>query len=150
MYYASQVSIAQRYGEDFLTRIADRNRDKQIDTDPIENALRDTESEVDSYIGVVQSLPLTGVTDRVDPENNTAVPGVLRRVVVDMTVYRLASEADVLTKEHRRRYDDAVAWLLRVADSQISLGTGTAQPLTIVDRSGPDRIFTRAKMGGLI
>lgn len=151
--YVSKQAIIDRYGEDFLSRMADRNDDQDLDEDPVDRAIRDAESEVDSYIGVVHSLPLPGVTDRDDPENNSSVPYVLRRVCIDITVYRLASEHDELTKERRRRYEDAIAWLMKVSESKVSLGIPTDVAETApsgVKRYGPNRIFTRDDTDGLV
>ncbi len=151
--YISKQVIIDRYGEDFLSRMADRNDDQDLDEDPVDRAIRDAESEADSYIGVVHSLPLPGVIERDDPENNSSVPYVLRRVCVDIAVYRLASEHDELTKERRKRYDDAIAWLTKVSESKVSLGIPTDVAETMeagVRRYGPERVMKREDTDGLV
>lgn len=151
--YISKQVIIDRYGEDFLSRMADRNDDQDLDEDPVDRAIRDAESEADSYIGVVYTLPLPGVTDREDPENNSSVPYSLRRVCVDIAVYRLVAEHDELTKERRKRYDDAIVWLTKVSESKVSLGIPTESAENMpagVKRYGPDRVFTRDDTDGLV
>ena len=48
--------------------------------------------------------------------------GRLTRLAVDIAVYRLAAEADTGTDERRKRYQDAVALLERIASGEASLG----------------------------
>lgn len=151
--YISKRVIEDRYGTDFLSTIADRNGDQDLEEDPVDRAIRDAEAEADSYVGVVYSLPLPNVTERDDPENNADVPYALRRVCVDIAVYRLAAEHDVLTKEKRRRYDDAVAWLEKVAANKASLGISTTAAENLpagVKRYGPARAWTRDDTDGLL
>lgn len=83
----------------------------------ITTALADAQNEIDSYVGVVASLPLT------------TVPLVLRNAACRIARYRLDSYNP---REHvRRDYEDTVKWLEKIAEGKISLGVdagGEEQP----------------------
>ena len=84
---------------------------------------------------------------------------LLKQFCVDIAIYRLALSRDVLSEEHRRRYDDTTRHLDKIAKGTASLNlpgpvdpdTGEAtqtSPRPIV-AGGPAREFTREKMRGL-
>lgn len=140
MPYATPEDIVTLYGSAALY-VADHDRDGEADDTAVLRALQSASDEIDSFIGVRYRLPLAHV------------PGILRNHCVDIAVYRLALSADVLSEEHRRRYEDAIAHLKRLADGKATLvfpadpeapdeGTG---PRPIVSE-GPPRLFSRAQM----
>ena len=85
------------------------------------------------------------------------MPGPVMQLCVDITLYRLALTADVLSDELRRRYDDALATLKRLGKGEQSLhiapGEGEEAPADNSPRpivtSGPERIFTREELRDL-
>lgn len=111
MAYATQEDIKDRYGEDLLYRIADRDNDSIIDTKAVTRALSDAGNDIDSYVGVVAELPLK------------TVPPVLTRVCVDIAVYYLAG--DRVTEEQSKRHDDAIAMLKRISEGKAKLDLPT-------------------------
>ena len=149
MPYATQSDIAELYGQAALY-VADHDRDGAIDDLAVERALTSASDEIDSYVGVRYPLPLA------------VVPGILRQHCVDIAVYRLALSADVLSTEHRTRYEDALAALRRIADGKgvlvfpvdpeappaddgapaDGLPAGP-QPMVV---AGPPRLFSREQM----
>lgn len=146
MLYATADDIIDLYGADALY-VADRDRDGEADMSAVDRALVSASDEIDSYLAVRYTLPL-GIC-----------PGILRQHGVDIAVYRLALSADVLTEEHRRRYDDAIAHLRRIADGKAALVlpapdpgedgadlSGSAQPIVV---GGPPRVWSREKMRDL-
>lgn len=146
MAYATQADIITLYSEDALY-VADRDGDGLVDDTAVTRALTLASSEIDSYVGVRHTLPI-------DP-----VPGLLVQFSVDIALYRLAMGRDVLSEEHRQRYEDAIKHLERIARGTASLNlpgpidpeTGEAahtSPRPIVV-GGPPREFTRDKMRGL-
>lgn len=152
--YLSIAGLRARHGTRFLSKgiIGDASP-PDIDQSAAARAIADAESMVDSYIGTRNRLPLPGVTERPDPEANDAVPNVLRMLVADLTVYRLAVEADVMTEEKRKRYDAACKWLEQYAASKVSLGIEDAAsvPSAIgIHRSGPARVLSRCDTDGLL
>lgn len=143
MVYATQGDIAELYGPNALY-VADRDGDGVADTDAVTRALESARDEIDSYLAVRYRLPLA------------SVPGILRQFACDIALYRLALARDVLSEEHRRRYEDTIAALKRIAKGEAALvlpadpdaeddGQG---PRPIV-AGGPERLFSREKMQGL-
>ncbi|SNS44700.1 phage protein Gp36 family protein [Antarctobacter heliothermus] len=114
--------------------------------DPGSGRVRQASDEIDSYLAVRYRLPL--------PE----VPGILRQIAVDFALYRLALSRDVLSDEHRRRYEDGRDHLKRIAEGRAALhlpsleadpdGDGEGDGPTPVVRHGPERLFSRDKMRG--
>ncbi len=145
MPYASWQDISDLYGQSALV-VADHDRDGAPDYGPITRALISASDEIDSYIGARFTLPL----DR--------IPGLLTQFCVDIAVYRLALSADVLTDEHRRRYDDRIKHLKLIADGTATLiippdpdapvdpdAPEPTGPRPIV-AEGPPRLFSREQM----
>jgi len=153
--YTSPVDIVNTYGRPYLLYSADRDNNGDIDMVAALVAIRDGEEECNSYLGTVYELPLPGITERDDPENNPNVPHELRRVARDISIYRLSPTYDVLTEEKRVRYEDAVKWLKAVASGLVKLPTivpGTPLPTSgggIQVCSNP-RVMTLRKLRGLL
>ncbi len=146
MAYALRDDIITLYSEDALY-VADRDGDGVVDAGAVARALTSASGEIDSYLGVRYSLPLE------------VAPELLRQFCVDIAIYRLALSCDVLSEEHRRRYEDTIKHLDKIAKGTASLNlpgpvdpdTGEAtqtSPRPIV-AGGPPREFTREKMRGL-
>lgn len=139
MAYATQDDIVTLYGDDALF-VADRDGDGLADGAAVTRALDLASSEIDTYLAARYALPLP------------VVPAMLMAWCVDIALYRLALGADVLSEEHRRRYDDALASLRRIARGEAALvlpADPGADP-AIADQGprpivtgGPARIFTR-------
>ncbi len=131
MPYATQADIIERYGEDVLYALADRNRDGTLDEEAISRALVDATAEIDSYLASRYPLPLS------------ATPKIVVILCVDIALYRLSP--DHVTEERRKRYEDAVKMLRLISDGKVSLGIETQD--SPVQRSeisvqAPSRIFT--------
>jgi phage gp36-like protein len=133
MPYATQQQATDRYGADALLVIADRDGDGVIDADVLDQALADASAEIDTYLAARYQLPLA------------TVPEVLVRLCVDITVYRLAADADMATDERRKRYEDAVALLVRISKGDVSLGLPVPPPSSngVVSVTSQPRRFGR-------
>lgn len=144
--YVSRQDIIDREGDTFVTTQADRDLDNSGDLDAIDDAIVDAESECDSYIAVRYTLPL-GLTP-------ATCPGALKRHCMDITVYFLAREHDVLTEETTNRYKAAIAWLEKLAKGTAMLvGIDATVAPTVgggVTRYGPDRVMSRSKLRGAL
>jgi phage gp36-like protein len=108
MAYATQQDIIDLYGEEILTIAFDRDNDGAVDTDAVDAALADASDEIDGYLAGRYNLPLA------DP------PRILTFLAVDIALYKGSVET-VVTDERRRRYQDAVTYLTRVAEGKIRL-----------------------------
>lgn len=139
MPYATAQDCIDRYGQDLLLILADRNGDGTVDSDVLDRALEDADSEIDGYLGSRYDLPLP------------SPPPILKRLAVDLALYRLSSEADQLTEERRTRYTDATKFLMSIAKGEITLGRPDPEPPTVhqVRTQGQQRRFTRSSMRGL-
>lgn len=147
MAYATQADIVTLYGDDALV-VADRDGDGLPDAAAVARALDHASAEIDTHLAARYPLPLA------------SVPMMLTSWAVDIAVYRLALSADVLSDEHRRRYEDALAGLKRVAEGKAALvfpaDPDAETPETPVDTSphpivvgGPERLFTRQTLRDL-
>lgn len=140
--YATAVDIVNRYGQFLLVQLAGIDEDAdcsqgECDTTAVLQAAEDTTAEINTYLAGRYVLPLP------------VVPLVLKRLAVDIMIYRLASTADVGTDEQRKRYDDALKVLRSFATGEISLGLPTNQTPTssngVVFVAGPGRKFGRGR-----
>ncbi len=108
----------------------------------LQQALDDASAEIDGYLSGRFTLPLTDV------------PEVLNRLACDVAIYRLQSLRPIHDlADARRRYDDAIAMLTRVASGEMTLGVGadgheTAIGQGVEQATGPKRVFSRKRMRG--
>jgi phage gp36-like protein len=113
MPYATRDSMVERWGMDALLVVADRDQDGVLDDAVVDQALVDASAEIDTYVGAKNRLPLP------------SIPEVLVRLCSDIALYRLSSDGASATEEKRKRYEDAVGLLRRVASGEVSLGLPT-------------------------
>ena len=143
MSYATPTDIINRYPNRDLVQLT--NEDPTIttvNTTVLQQALNDASAEIDGYLGGRFTLPLT------DP------PAVLSRLASDVAIYRLQALRPLHDlADARKRYDDAIAMLTKVASGELTLGialdgheTAIAQGAEIVE--GPKRVFNRNTMKG--
>lgn len=135
MSYASEQGFRDRFGETELLQLADLDGDGTADAAIIESRIRDTDGEIDSYLGQRYSLPLSHL------------PDILEARAADILRYRLHDHQP--PQVVRDRYDDAVSWLRRVARGEASLGLPVsdepASDHTAVVRSR-EQVFTPDKL----
>ena len=138
MAYAIQQDIIDRYGDNALYVVADRDGDDAIDDAVVNGALADASDEINTYVGKKYTLPLT------------PVPPLLVRLCVDIALYRLSPDA-AYTEEKRQRYEDAVGILKSLAKGEISLGIEQSADSRVgnVELISSDRQFSRGTMGRL-
>ena len=138
--YATAADIQERYGEETYLLSFDRLSDGSIDADAVTKALTAATSEINSYVGARYDLPLA------------TVPDILVQYACDIAIYRGSDQAKTLTKEKRKRYEDARDWLKLVAAGKATLGLDE-EPVSV--GGGPqlitdnDRTWTRGKTRGI-
>jgi phage gp36-like protein len=82
------------------------------------------------------------------------MPEVLNRLACDVAIYRLQSLRPIHDlADARRRYDDAIAMLTKVASGEMTLGIGADGHETEIAQgaeqaTGPVRIFNRKSTKG--
>lgn len=139
MAYATITDLPLGWGADEATRSADRDGDGSADTGVQVYALDDASAEIDGYLAKVYELPLA------EP-----YPSILRRLAVDIAIYRMSPSIGALTDEKRRRYDDAIRQLEKIAAGELDLvGPNGAPPAVgaVVEWSAESRQWTRDLTG---
>jgi len=143
MSYATPQDIINRYPNRDLVQLTNEDPTvTTINTTSLQQALDDASAEIDGYLSGRFALPLTDV------------PEVLSRLACDIAIYRLQSLRPIHDlADARRRYDDAIAMLTRVANGEMSLGVGadgheTAIGQGVEQAAEAERIFSRKRMRG--
>jgi phage gp36-like protein len=134
MAYCTLDDILEEILEETLIQVTDPNGDfGGVNTDGVASAISRAEAIIDAHIGSRVSLPLE------DP-----VPGIIRELTVDLSIYTMFTRIEQLPKYRERRYRDAMGWLIKFRDKGGSLGATTeeyrSQTLPIYEV--PDQDFT--------
>lgn len=139
--YATKDDAVDRYSADYV--LVSVTRDGEPDYVALDKALDDATDEIDSRISAQYTVPLTA-----------PVPKIVTRYCIDIAIYFASMECGSgLTDEKRTRYEDAISWLKAVAAGTATLpipDTPPASQSSLVQTSGPARIFSRCKMGGIL
>ena len=112
--YATEPDLVARFGEEIGNL-------KLMVSNPtfVDDAIQDATEEINGHIGGRYPLPLPNV------------PSNLKRMACDIARYRLYFERP--TEEVRKRYEDAIAFLKRVADNKAHLQIQLPETNVIVD-----------------
>lgn len=141
--YALKQDVIDRIGVEELYVLADRDRDQILDEASITQALTDASTTIDTYVSRRYAVPLT------------PVPGIALTLCVTLAVYFLADRAGAVTDERRKRYEDAIKLLERIANGEVGLGMPTQgdQPSGELKGgilvSNEERVFGRSRTKGL-
>lgn len=123
MTYATQQNMIDRFGQQELIELTDRSALGVIDVTVLGQALADANTEIDSYLASVCTLPLA------------TVPPRLIKIAADIARYELYGTR--CTDQVRQRYQDAIAFLKLVVSGAASLGLDTLnQPVAEVGGVG--------------
>lgn len=143
MDYATQADIIALYGADALV-VADRTGDGAIEHAAVARALASAKGEIDTFLHVRYTLPLT------------EVPEHLKTLCIDIAVYRLALSAAVMTDEVKERYKNAIDTLKLIAAGKAALVFAPVAPAPgetplpsgpqAIVVGGPPRLFSRDQM----
>lgn len=140
MAYATQQDMIDRFGEDHLIQVTS-DAGEALDAVAVDRALLDASAVIDGYLQARYRLPLA------DP------PALLRIHACNIAMYQLLvlrPLGDV--DDARKRYDDAVSFLTRVAEGKVSIGPtddGAPAPEHGAPRlAGPVRVFGRHTLTG--
>jgi phage gp36-like protein len=153
MSYAQPSDVISRYPNRDLVQLTNEDPSQQtVNTAFLQTHLNDASVEIDSYLEARFSLPLTDA------------PAVLTRLCCDIALYRMQSLRPLHDLEDaRKRYDDAVAMLTKVAKGELTLGLANdgvepadpTSPAVATTNAGgdatgilPQRIFNRGNLKG--
>ena len=114
MPYATQQDMLDRFGDEELLQLADRDDSGVIDTAVLDAVLKDAEELIDSYLAKRYQLPLSNV------------PQSLVRISASIARYFLYK--DEPTDAAQKGYDNAIAWLKDIAAGKALLDAEGVEP----------------------
>jgi len=138
MTYCTQQNLIDRFAEDELIQLTDRDNVGVIDTDVLDLAISDASAEIDSYLAAYP-LPLA------------IIPVGLTRIACNIARFYLYDDN---APEHiEKLYGNSIDYLKSVAQGKISLGVDSAGQQAVasenaVMQSG-GRVFSRDDNGFL-
>ena len=136
--YSSLTDLEKRLEPETLAALADDDKDGAADTDVVNAAIDDADSEIDSYLRVRYTLPLS------------STPDVIKSLSCAIAIYNLfLRRRETVSEEHQKRYEWAVSLLEKIAEGKIDIGDAPDVfehdvPKTTSDPE--ERIFERNKM----
>jgi len=138
--YCTRQNMIDRYGEQELLQLTDRDNLGVIDDQVLDQAINDASAQVDGYLAGRYELPLS-----------TVLP-ILIGLSCDLARYQLFDIGAPENVEKRR--DDAIAYLNSVATGKVSLGLSSggqaATPSDGAQMQSDGRVFGRGKSNGFI
>ena len=139
--YIVQADILDDISEAQLIQLTDDEKTGSINAARVSKAIDDSEGEVNSYIAVKHSVPLSA-----------PIPAEVKRLSKDIAVYHLFGRRQRAPEDVKKRYDDAIAKLKDVAKGLATLGIdpppAESTKATGGEVFGPERIFDRDKLSG--
>ncbi|NYZ68994.1 DUF1320 domain-containing protein [Endozoicomonas sp. SM1973] len=137
MVYAIEQAIIDRYGNDALYIVADRDKDDQLDHLAIEHALADASAHIDLYLTGRYTLPLSTPS------------ALLTRLCVDIAIYWLGEDRGGASEERRKRFEDAEKTLAKIASGEVKLMIDApTSNSTGISFSASKRQFSRQSLKG--
>ena len=133
MGYATKADLISRYGAEEIEQLSDRTREGSTDEEVVEAALRRADAEIDGRLAAAYPVPLTEVAP------------IVVEFACQIARYRLHVHA--APERVRKDYEDAIAYLDRVAQGKAKLGVdrqGDAQVRAPTVHAAPaaDRVFS--------
>ena len=144
MGYITNSDIEERLGSVAYVQLADDDGNVVADVGVVDEARLGAEGEVNSYLGRRYSVPVSLTT-------HPDLADVLASFTLDLAEYRLRLRRPPVPDDARRRRDQAIEWLTRVAEGRIELpsAVGVAASSargTIAAVTGEKRVLTRDEL----
>src|SRR3972149_3728356 len=114
MGYITNADIEDRVGGVAYGQLADDDGNGVADVGVVDEARLSAEGEVNSYLGRRYTVPISLT---IHPD----LADVLASFTLDLAEYRLRLRRPPVPEDARRRRDQAIEWLTRVADGRIEL-----------------------------
>lgn len=115
MPYATQQNMIDRFGNEELIELTDRDHTGAIDATVLNQAIKDASGVVDGYLSGRYSIPLI------------TVPPIIERITCDLARYFLYDDA--ATEHVQKNHDTAISYLKDASRGNVDLGvddTGSA------------------------
>lgn len=147
MAYVSNANIQALLGTAAAIELTDDSGTGSVNLDILTAARLGAEGEANSYFAARYRVPL-------DVSADAELAAAIATFVLDLAIYRLHSRKPPVPDDVVRRRQEAVAWLLRVADGRIPLPSATPPPDNdaaglLGESAGPSRIMTRDSLDDL-
>lgn len=138
MSYATQQDLVDRFGEQELVELTNREGGDTVDAAVVAKALADADAMVDTYLAGRYAVPVS------------PAPPLLVRLAADIARFFLHGKA--ATESVRQAFDDALTMLQQISAGRASLpdaappggASVTGSPAYIA----PDRVFSPAQLRG--
>lgn len=139
MTYATQADLESRFGRADLVQLSDRDALGTIDYDVVNRALADADATINGFVASRYRVPLT------------PVPAVVVKIASDLAFYYLHRSADGSVKD---AYAAAIRSLEGIAKGTLTLESANVETPAAgrqtIQIAGPDRVFTRERLGGFL
>lgn len=133
--YCTQSDLEDRYRAENLIQLADYDGDGAADSDVISQAIQDAGHEMDGYLQVKYSVPIT------------PVPDCLRRCATTIAWYYLRLGRESVTDNARKAYEDCIAQMKDIASGKMAIGVSPKPSESAgaanVRHEAQDRVFGR-------
>lgn len=134
MPYATPDQFIKTFSEREAISLTDEKRTGAVDNDKLTFALERASNIIDGYLVGRYKTPW--------PDS----PGILIGYCCDITRYQLATDFRRLSDEIKLRYDDAIAFLEKVASGKINLGRDTSGG--VIQSTSQMKIFSGVRQFG--
>jgi phage gp36-like protein len=146
MAYITNADIEERVGSVAFVQLADDDGNGVADVGVVDEARLGAEGEVNSYLGRRYAAPISLTT-------HPDLADVLASFTLDLAEYRLRLRRPPVPEDARRRRDQAIEWLTRVAEGRIELPsavgvTASSARGTIATTTGEKRVLTHDELEG--
>ena len=118
MAYAAKADLLNRIPEGVLAKLTDDDNFETVDDDVVDAILEDSTSEVNSYVSVVQTVPIS------------PTPDLLKNLTLDIAeakIYQRRYSDDEIPSK-LKKYQNAINTLLKIAEGKITIGRQTDSP----------------------
>jgi len=146
MGYITNADIEERVGSVAFVQLADDDGNGVADVGVVDEARLGAEGQVNSYLGRRYAVPINLTT-------HPDLADVLASFTLDLGEYRLRLRRPPVPEDARRRRDQAIEWLTRVADGRIELPSAVVVAAssakgTIAATTGEKRVLTHDELSG--
>lgn len=137
MPYCDEDKLKQRFGDEEVAQLLDRNGDETADTGALDASISDVDGLINGYLRGRYAVPVVGESQ------------VLTGIACDIVRYRLYDEE--APEEVRRRHDQAIRFLEKIASGDIILDEAVAgQGSAGISSTERTREFTDETLSGFM
>ncbi|OGV64132.1 MAG: hypothetical protein A2283_12435 [Lentisphaerae bacterium RIFOXYA12_FULL_48_11] len=138
--YCTLNDILDMMDEAEIIRYTDDDDTGAVNTAVTDKAITGAGALIESHLAVRYTVPVS------------PAPDIVRELAVDIAIYKIQSRRGQSPEEIRKKYEDAIKYLEKVASGKIILPGASAAPTGIgsdaVTITTSTRIFSRESMKG--